>query len=194
MPGKDWKRIFLAEMKREIEKAPAVSEVHKKDHCLRVWERSKKIAKSLGGDLEVLLAASLLHDLGRHWGLEHHGPKSAKLAKPIMQRHKFPKGKMRKALVAIAQHDYDFARSKRKLLEAKILYDADKMDAFGSVGIRRHLAFIKQGRMKREEVLALLGKRWAGLMLAESRRCARKDYDKIRSYFMRQKSGVKPNG
>lgn len=185
--GKVWEKwvpIFIEEIRKEMDKAPAVSPVHKEDHVLRVWERSKGLCERLGGDMEVMAAAALLHDLGRHYGLEIHGGKSAELARPILERHGFPKEKITKALQAIAQHDYNFPAEKRILIESKILYDCDKMDAFGVIGVYRHVLFVEKGRMKLEEVLPALEKRFEGLSFQESKEMAKGDYEYIAKFFV----------
>jgi uncharacterized protein len=178
-----WYPIFLKEQEDYVRKAPKVSPSHKTDHILRVWKKSELLCKKLNGDMEVMVAAVLLHDLGRHHGLVVHGEKSAELAKPILEKHGFPKEKMPMALEAIAQHDYDFPREKRKLLEAKILNDADRMDAFGVIGVYRHVLFVNVGGMKLEEVVSFSKKRWKSLMLPESREMAKADYEYIVNFF-----------
>ena len=183
MSWKKWHSVFLEEMEREMEKAPKVSPAHKTDHIIRVWNKSKKICEMLGGDLEIMVATVLLHDLGRHYGLEIYGEKSAELAKPILERHNFPKEKIPKILEAIAQHDYNFPAEKRMLLEAKVLYDADKIDAFSVVGVYRHVLFIEAGRIKIEAALGLLEKRWEGPSLSESKEIAKEDYDYVVNFF-----------
>ncbi len=183
MSWEKWHSVFLKEMEAQLEIAQNVSSVHKRDHIERVWITSRKICEKLGGDLEVMAAAVMLHDLGRHQGLEIHGEKSAELAKPILEKHNFPKEKIPKVLEAIAQHDYTFPAEKRKLLESKILYDADKIDAFGVVGVYRHVLFLEDGRIKIEEVLDLLEKRWDGLSLPESKEIAKDDYEYIVNFF-----------
>jgi len=184
MAWQKWFPVFLEEWKRFLEKAPDVSPVHKTDHVLRVWETSRKICERLNGDMEVMVAAVLLHDLGRHLGLEIHGEKSAELAKPILEKHGFPDKKTGNVLEAIAQHDYTFPPEKRRLLEAKILYDADKIDAFGHIGVYRHIVlYMEKKKAGTDEILRMLEKRWRGLMLPESRKVAKADYDYIVEFF-----------
>ncbi|MCX6817383.1 MAG: HD domain-containing protein [Candidatus Aenigmarchaeota archaeon] len=183
MKRNKWYKILLKEAEMYLKKAPKVSPVHKSDHLKRVWKRSEILCKSLNCDPDVMVAACLLHDLGRHHGLEIHGRKSAELAKPILERHNFPRDKIPKVLDAIAQHDYNFPPAERKSIESKILYDADKMDAFGTVGIYRHLLFIEAGRIRMNEVIPLLEKRWTGLTLIESRKIAKEDYEYTVNFF-----------
>ena len=183
MQWQKWHKLLLECAKEEQEKAPAVSPVHKTDHLIRVWKKASVLCGKLKGDSEVMVAAVMLHDSGRHYGLEIHGEKSAELAKPILEKNGFPKEKIPKVLEAISQHDYTFPKEKRKLLESKILYDADKMDAFGVIGVYRHVLFVNKGRMKLEEVVPILKKRFDGLALPESKKLAKEDYEYIVNFF-----------
>lgn len=178
-----WYPVFKEELEKQMSIATSVSEVHKQDHIKRVWETSKELCVKTGGDLEVMIAATFFHDIGRHYNLEIHGHKSAELTGPILERLKFPSDKISMVLEAIAQHDYTYPPSHRKLLEARILYDADKIDAFGAIGVYRHILFIRDGRMQLRDVLRVLSNRWDGLSLEESKKYAQKKYEYIVNYF-----------
>ena len=108
-------------------------------HLERVWARAEKLGRRLDGDMEILVAAVFLHDIGRHYGLEFHGPESEKHAKKVLEKIGFPEEKRGVVLRAIRTHDYQTNPAERGSLEAKILYDADKLDAFGDIGIKRNL-------------------------------------------------------
>jgi HD superfamily phosphodiesterase len=80
-----WIPILEQELEKEMEKTPAISDAHKADHVQRVWRRSRKIGEGLGADLEILVVAAYLHDLGRHHVQDKaHGALSADLAKPVL--------------------------------------------------------------------------------------------------------------
>ena len=184
MPWQKWYPLFLEEMKNQLDTAPEVSPFHKTDHILRVWKKCKTLCEILHGDMEVMVATVMLHDLGRHLGLEIHGEKSAELARPILEKHDFPPDKIPNVLEAIAQHDYTFPREKRQLIESKILYDVDKIDAFGAVGIYRHILFYMEKKgASIDEIFESLLKRWDGIMLPESRKVGKKDYEYIVTFF-----------
>ncbi|MCR4335630.1 MAG: HD domain-containing protein [archaeon] len=181
---KKWEELFLKEAEDQLKTAPKISPVHKTDHLLRVLKKSKILCKKLNGDLEIMVATVLLHDLGRHLGFEIHGEKSAELAKPILEKHGFPEEKIPKVLEAISQHDYTFPQEKRHLIESKILYDCDKMDALGVVGVYRHIIFYMEKKQTPiNEILAMLEKRFNGLVLDESKELAKPEYEYIINFF-----------
>ncbi len=183
MSWKKWYGIFLNEMEESIASAPNPSPSHKTDHILRVWETSKGLGERLGCDMEVLVAAVLLHDLGRHHVNGRHGEKSAELARPILEKNNFPEEKIPYVLEAIIQHDYHGEQEEMRLIEAKILNDADRKDVFGVIGVYRHVLFINAGRMKMQDVIPMSDRRWNSIKLPESRKLMKADYEYIVNFF-----------
>jgi len=184
MTAEKWIPILEKELGEFMKTAPKISVVHKTDHVRRVWKTSKRLCGKLGGDLETMAAAVFLHDLGRHYGLEIHGEKSAELAELVLTRLGFPKQKVEDALDAIRKHDYDTPASERKSLYSRILFDADNLDAFGRVGVLRFIQFYYLKGKTIPQVLELIEKRWNGMSLKESKEMFRKDYEYTRDYFL----------
>jgi len=146
------------------------------------------LSRRVGGDPEVLVAAAYLHDLARHRGLVVHGKASAKLAKPILAKEGFPSEKIPAVLSAIAVHDYQTPARMRKTVEAMVLYDADKMDVFGAIGVKRHILYFyhdKREKATAADNIRILQRKWGSLHLKESRKLARKDYEYAVDYFRR---------
>jgi uncharacterized protein len=117
---------------------------HDFKHIMRVYKLALEIAKSEKKvDLEVLRASTLLHDIAFSKGFfkGEHGDVSAKLAKPILLKAGFPKSKIPDVLIAIEVHNYWFHNEKNVSIEAKILRDADKLDAIGYNGIIRMILY-----------------------------------------------------
>lgn len=170
-----------------MKKAPKISPIHRIDHVLRVWKKSKVLAEKTKTDLETMVAIVLLHDLARHYGLEIHGKQSADMAEPILKKIGFPEDRIPIVLDAIAKHDYTTPPSERKSMESRILYDADKLDAFGAVGILRHINFYYNKGKTCNEILEMLDKRWKGLTLKESTEVGRENFEYIRDFFKKLK-------
>jgi len=200
MTYKKWYHILIRELKKAYSKSPEFAKSHGIDHILRVWKNVEKLGKKLKADMEISIAATLLHDLGRHYpGAEGiHGPKGAKLAKPILLKIRFPKKKIPCVLEAIANHDFQTPKSKRKSKESKILYDADKMDVLSKTGIARAFMFFpNKGKdlkwiahefTKKDN--RLVG-RYKGLHFDESRKIVKKDYKYVINYFKELKKELK---
>lgn len=121
---------------------------HDMAHLQRVWNMAYAIHREEGGDGEVVLAGALLHDCV---AVEKNSPLRA-------QASRLAADKVRQVLLAIgwsqaradavahavAAHSYS-ANITPETLEAKILQDADRLDAIGMLGAAR--CFYVAGRM-----------------------------------------------
>lgn len=115
---------------------------HDFDHVLRVLRVAERIGQAEGGDLEVLRAAALLHDVAR--GEEgDHAQRAAERAREILRGHA-PK-RVEQVVEAIRSHRFRGGPAPNSL-EARILYDADKLDAMGAIGVARAYAVAGQRR------------------------------------------------
>lgn len=118
---------------------------HDKEHIYRVLYTALDIAQAQDAvDCDVLICACLLHDIGRREQVaDHslcHAQVGAKKAFEFLKQNGFPE--------AFCTHVRDCIRTHRfrsgdtpQSIEAKILFDADKLDVSGAVGIARTLAY-----------------------------------------------------
>ena len=113
---------------------------HGFSHVERVTKLALRIGEKEQADLEVLETAGLLHDIGRkaedQGEIEDHAEESAKLAGGILKGIGFPKDKINNVCASIRTHRYNPEKPAASL-EAKILQDADRLDALGAVDIAR---------------------------------------------------------
>jgi len=109
---------------------------HDFDHVLRVHALALRIAEAEGADLEIVSAAALLR-IGTC-----HAEVGAARARGILSAH--PPDKVEAVAAAIASHRFRNSVEPPSL-EAKVLYDADKLDAIGAVGVAR--AYAIAGRL-----------------------------------------------
>lgn len=188
-----WIPVLEKELAVEMQKAPSPSEVHAKDHILRVMRRCLRLGEKLGGDLEILVAAVYLHDLGRHYIDEKaHGALSALKAEPVLERINFPQEKRESVLHTIKVHDVCATPEERTTLESKILYDSDKIDTVGVVGVLRYIRAL-YGRVSIDFILDDIDSRWKGLALDETRSLALQDYKYVKDFFTQLKKEIGEN-
>lgn len=128
------------------EKMEKVDFSHGTEHVRRVLTNAINIAQHTDGncDMDVLIAACLLHDIGRHEQDKNislcHAEIGSKLAYQFLISIGWEKSKARHVSRAILTHRQRKNR-KAETIEAKILYDADKLDSFGLIGIARMLMY-----------------------------------------------------
>jgi uncharacterized protein len=121
---------------------------HGPDHTERVHKTALHLGRLMEARLDVLSAAALLHDIGRRYETREqgeicHAEKGAELARDILEKLNFPQSFIDETAHCIEAHRYRGDKNPRTL-EAKILYDADKLDSIGAVGIGRAFLFAGQ--------------------------------------------------
>jgi len=117
--------------------------VHDFDHILRVLALAERIARVEGADFDVVRAAALLHDWGRGEADVHghdHAAIAAARAQVYLSARGHPPAWIEAVAHAIAAHRFRVA-PEPATLEARVLFDADKLDAIGAIGVARAFAF-----------------------------------------------------
>ncbi|WP_282369414.1 HD domain-containing protein [Pseudomonas sp. PS02290] len=121
---------------------------HDVSHLHRVWTNVCAIRDTEGGDHQILLAATLLHDCV---SVEKNSPfrssasrLAAAKATDLLAEMGWDEERTQAVAHAIESHSYS-ADITPTSLEAKILQDADRLDALGMVGVAR--LFYVSGRM-----------------------------------------------
>lgn len=110
-------------------------------HILRVKTLALKIAEKEGGDKFIIGLAALLHDVD-DWKLEKGGAKTG-LAKGWLQTLPLQNSQVEKILKVIDEVSFkgNFVADRATSVEAKIVQDADRLDAIGAIGIARAFAY-----------------------------------------------------
>ena len=136
------------------EKMRGISPSHDFSHVIRVYNLCLTIAKEEKNvDLEVLKISALLHDIARRkedldkTGKIDHAKLSAKMAEKILKDLGYSKEKIEKIKHCIEAHRFK-RRLKPKTIEAKILFDADKLDVCGAIGIARSACWVGENKAK----------------------------------------------
>lgn len=118
---------------------------HDGDHTERVLRLALRIGRREKADLAVLELAALLHDIGREEEDRSHGRIchariGAAMAKRILEDYGCDPAVVRAVVGAIRTHRFRKGGTPRTL-EARVLFDADKLDSIGAVGIGRAFLF-----------------------------------------------------
>jgi uncharacterized protein len=118
---------------------------HNWDHTLRVCRLCEQIGTAEGVDMDVLLAAAYLHDIGRKYqddskGAVCHADTGARLAEPMVENLPLSKPQKQNIIHCIRSHRFR-GNHEPVTPEARVLFDADKLDAIGAVGVARAFLF-----------------------------------------------------
>ncbi len=118
---------------------------HDWTHVERVYNLAMNIGKQERADLSILAAACLLHDIGRKAEMKSrgkfcHAEKGAELAGKILLKYKIDRDIIDNVTHCIISHRYR-NQNIPNTIEAKVLFDADKLDSIGAVGVGRDFLF-----------------------------------------------------
>lgn len=118
---------------------------HDKEHVYRVLYTALGIAKTEPDvNYDVLIAACLLHDIGRKEQFENpalcHAQIGAEKAYQFLTAHGFGQDFAEQVRHCIRTHRYR-KTDEPQSAEAKILFDSDKIDVAGALGIARGLMY-----------------------------------------------------
>jgi uncharacterized protein len=121
----------------------AADSVHDFDHILRVLALAERIALAEGAELTVVRCAALLHDWGRvdeaTSQSNHAAVAAARTISYLTARGTAP------VIIDAVAHAIEAHRFRTppapQTLEAQVLFDADKLDAIGAIGVARAFAY-----------------------------------------------------
>ncbi len=118
--------------------------VHGFEHVYRVYRTAEYIATAEGADIEIVHAAALLHDAegsapGQTARANHHEA-SADFARIVLTAENWLEVKIEAVQHCIRAHRYRSTEAPQTL-EAKVLFDADKLDVLGAIGVARTVAY-----------------------------------------------------
>jgi len=127
---------------------------HAMEHVIRVYNLCLHLAKCESNiDLDVLKTAALLHDMARvkefndKSGSIDHSALGAELADKILRTLGYSEEKIAHVKHCIAAHRFR-GKVKPQTKEAKILFDADKLDVLGAIGVARSFMIAGQYSQK----------------------------------------------
>jgi uncharacterized protein len=119
--------------------------VHDFEHVERVYRMAERLALAEGADLEIVHVAALLHDAeGTTPGAEErrdHQHSSAEFAGRVLAEEGWPTERIAAVQHCIRAHRFRDNRQPPATIEAKVLFDADKLDVLGAIGAARTIAY-----------------------------------------------------
>lgn len=119
--------------------------IHDFEHVLRVYRMAERLAQAEGADLEIVLAAALLHDAqgsapGEAGSRADHHEASADFANQALLEEGWVEAKIQAVAHCIRAHRYRSTEAP-STIEAKVLFDADKLDVLGAIGAARTIGY-----------------------------------------------------
>lgn len=119
---------------------------HDFDHTLRVMHNARLLlAQAPEADAETVMLAALLHDIARpeedaSCGKKCHAAMGAEMVPGMLEAAGFPPFLHVPVSGAVRSHRFR-GKERPATLEAEIVFDADKLDSLGAVGIGRAFLF-----------------------------------------------------
>ena len=112
-------------------------------HVERVAANARAISLAEGADVEITVAAALLHELFNHPKGHPESRRSGEIcaehAREALRMVRWPEGRIEPVCYAIRVHPFSLGVTP-ETLEAKVLQDADRLDAIGAIGVARCFA------------------------------------------------------
>jgi len=113
---------------------------HDLAHIVRVMDNCRRLGPPEGADLEILLAAAILHDVvnlpKNHPDRLKASAMAAQKSRELLRLAKFSEDEIERIGQVIVEHSYSLGK-KPSSVESAVLQDADKLDAVGAIGIMR---------------------------------------------------------
>ncbi|MCO5185232.1 MAG: HD domain-containing protein [Anaerolineae bacterium] len=132
----DWERRFAAFLDESVTEDAA----HDREHVTRVVTNARRLAGDEQARLEIVIPAAWLHDfvlVPKDSALRSQASRlAADAAGRFLREAGYPAALIPEIEHAIAAHSFS-AEIPPRTLEARIVQDADRLDALGAVGIAR---------------------------------------------------------
>lgn len=151
-------------------------------HFLPAVEYAGQLSDKLGADKEVVLIASLLHDIGSIVnGREDHHITGSEIAEKKLKELNYPAEKIELIKKCIINHRGSLDNN-RESLEEKIVADADAMSNFNNISGIFKAAFIYEGKTQgeaKESVKQKLNNKWNKLHFEDSKEIIKPKYEAV---------------
>ncbi len=151
-------------------------------HFVPMVARAKELSIKLGGDLEIILIASWLHDIGSiiH-GREDHHITGAKIAEEKLKELNYPSDKIELVKKCILNHRGS-QENKRVTIEEKIIAEADALSNFDNISGIFKAAFVFENKTQEEAKISVrekLKRKWNQLHFEESKNLIKPKFEAV---------------
>jgi len=138
---------FILKVKNFSKKNSDKDDIHGYPHVERVYKTCNHLGAQINANMLILQISALLHDIGRikekdSSSGKNHAELSAEIAREFLSSYQevLSKKEIEEIIHCIRAHSFSNDVNPRTL-EAKILSDADKLDAMGAIGLYRTIGF-----------------------------------------------------
>lgn len=142
-----WSALFL----KLLDQHSITDSAHDPSHIHRVVTNARRLATAERANWSVVMPAAWLHDCvivpKSSPDRKQASILAARQAVAWLEEHQWPHGRLDEIAHAIEAHSFSASIAPRTL-EAKVVQDADRLDALGAVGLARTLML--GGELKRE--------------------------------------------
>ncbi len=122
--------------------------VHGFSHVLRVYKLCEIIADAESANLKIVRAAAIFHDVDGDVDVrEGHHLAAASFAEQTLREEGWERGEIEAVTHCIRTHRFRNHEEQPETLEAQVLFDADKIDAIGAVGVARAVSYAVRAGM-----------------------------------------------
>ena len=139
---------YLSEDEARVLYAQGDDAAHDFDHVLRVTRMAERIAQTEGADVAVVRLAALLHDVSPPADgpdatatRRTHHLAAADFARQLLSQRGLGTERIANVVHCIEAHRFRDQTVRPQTLEAQCLYDADKLDSIGALGVARAFAY-----------------------------------------------------
>lgn len=151
-------------------------------HFIPMVDYAEKLSEELGGDKEVILISSWLHDIGSIiYGRKDHHITGAEIAEKKLREFNYPEEKIELIKKCILNHRGS-QQNKRESIEEQIIAEADTLSGFDNLSGIFKAALVYENKSQEEakdSVRQKLERKWNQLHFEKSKEIIKPKFEAI---------------